>query len=427
MTLTETLAALGEPATLREHFASQWDAAQAARPAGRPDFLCPEFIRTAWAYGSFEGPVPPELFAMADRMAADPALLAMGWYIRWRIVDGRHEPGQGAWPTLEAALGDDAGIPFLLAALATIPAVRAYHVTLRLPESVTRDTCRQAACFLLNYQRGHGQRPGIYTGQAGWLRNYLIPNLYFRIGRFEYWYRTQRQAVRVFRHRETRQVLALAPGDYPFTPAGLRCFAKDAPEPAGTWRSVYRETEAAYEGNPISPFGFALPRAVALPRRDWACVLQPGDAILDMHIPSGGGMPLASCLQSFRDAVAFFRQQFPDLPPARAIASTSWMFSDQLEQALPPDANLVQLLRELYLFPVACQPNDSLWFVFLQKTFNPATAPRETSLQRNMLAFHERGNDWHPSSMFVLPEDLPHIGTQHYRRQWPPTNVEGLA
>jgi hypothetical protein len=64
-----------------------------------------------------------------------------------------------------------------------------------------------------------------------------------------------------------------------------------------------------------------------------------------------------------------------------------------------------------------------LWFVFLRDDINPATAPRDTSLQRGILDWLAKGNAWHDGGMFILTDDLDHFGTQQYRRSWSP---EGL-
>jgi len=139
------------------------------RAAGRrPPFLQHEQIHAAWEYGSFDEPLLAEVLRMADRIAGDPALLPLAWYACWRIFEGPRET-QWTWPELRAYLGDDAGLFYLVVSLAFIPSVRAYHATLRIPEPITRDTCRQIACFLGNYRRGHNGRCGIYTTNVpGW-------------------------------------------------------------------------------------------------------------------------------------------------------------------------------------------------------------------------------------------------------------------
>ncbi|MDH7571898.1 MAG: hypothetical protein QHJ73_20145, partial [Armatimonadota bacterium] len=64
-----------------------------------------------------------------------------------------------------------------------------------------------------------------------------------------------------------------------------------------------------------------------------------------------------------------------------------------------------------------------LWFLFFQDQFDPATAPRETSVQRAVLQFLEAGNIWRGGGMFYLTDDLEHFGTQYYRRRWPPAGL----
>ena len=422
------------PPDARQHFTGHWEAAQALLPAERPAFLRHSEMQAAWDYGAFGQPLPAGVLAMADRIAGDPARLRLAWYTYWRIFEGPRDDLQESWQPLQACLGEEAGLFCLVVALAFIPAVRAYHAVLRLPEAVTQDTCRQVACYLSNYQRGHQGAMGIYESQLGWLAHYLAPNLYFRVGRFEYWQRAYGSDIHVYRHNRTGAVVALAPGQTTFTAGGLCCFEAGRPLPPGCWQSIFSETDAGVTGNPITPAGNALAEPVHLARGDWTCVLRRGDTVLDMHIPAGGSMSLEACERSFRDAAEFFRTHFPGRE-AVAITSASWMFSHQLEEILPPDANLVRLQRELHLLPVPCAPNDGLWFVFLQTPFHPDTAPRETSLQRALLDYLGQGHTWQITGMFLLLADLPRFGTQPYRRHagveqpaaesyWTPETIE---
>ncbi|MFA5203735.1 MAG: acyltransferase domain-containing protein [Lentisphaeria bacterium] len=417
MNLDAVLSALHEE-PLRGAFAPFWDAAQAVFPDHRPAFLQPDTLRDAWQYGSFNEAFPAAVTALADRIAGDPALLRLAWYVHWRVFAGPRESLQWEWPELRASLGDDAGLFYLTAALAFIPAVRAYHATLPLPEQVTRDTCRQVACYAANYRRGNPGRLGLYRGQIGWLATYLAPNLFFRIGRFEFWRMPYAGDYRVYRRQGSGETVVLAADNVRFTAAGDRCFAPAQPEPPGSWLSSFAETAETVTGNPVSPFGKALPRRVCLLHHEWRCVLKKGDIVLDLHIPSGGDMTPEACQSSFQEALALFGQRFPD-PAPRAIVCTSWMFSEQLEDCLPPEANLVRLLRELYLVPVPATPNEGLWFVFLQSPFDAATAPRDTRLQRAILDYLGTGRSWHNGGMILLPEEVATFGAHPYRTAWP--------
>jgi hypothetical protein len=165
-----------------------------------------------------------------------------------------------------------------------------------------------------------------------------------------------------------------------------------------------------------------LRQPVTLPAAEWQRVLAKGDAILQVHIPAGGGMLPDACNESMRLAVDFFTQQFADRP-AVAIQTASWIYNPDLEEILPGDANLVRHLRETYLYPIPSGGSDGLWFVFLHEPIDPKTSPRDTSLQRAILDWIEEGNDWRCSGMFVLTSDAVHLGTQHYRRRWPPAGL----
>ncbi len=94
------------------------------------------------------------------------------------------------------------------------------------------------------------------------------------------------------------------------------------------------------------------------------------------------------------------------------------MFSPLLEKILPPTSNLVRFERELYLHPHNSKGPAALWFVFLQEKFDLQTAPRDTSLQRAILAYLEAGHTWRNGSMFILADDIAHFGQQHYRSKW---------
>jgi hypothetical protein len=136
-----------------------------------------------------------------------------------------------------------------------------------------------------------------------------------------------------------------------------------------------------------------------------------------MHIPSGGGLTPAACRHSFALAAAFFTRRFPSAN-ARLIFCQSWIFNPQLEERMP-DSNLAALQREVYLFPVKSTGEDGLNFVFCRATGNRAELPRETTLQKTLLGILDAGQKLRSAGMIYAIEDLPHYGTQIYRRHWP--------
>ena len=419
MKLEEVLSALHEMAAL-EAVRPAWDESMSLLPAVRPSFLTPDEFSSSREWSGFSQSVEPALEATARRIAEDPALLRLAWHGYRRLYYGA-DSSFAKWPKLETALGDSSDVFYLLIALGMVPLMREYHRSIGVPEEVTRETSQQVRSMSLYYARARGGRLGLFRKQIGWLRNYVRQNLYFRFGRLEFWAAANTPHVLVFRHRKSRAVVALAEEGITFDSQGDVAQAEAAATPAA-WKSTLLFSDSAVAGYPVSPLGAAVRRKVELLLADWQRVLAKGDPVLQMHIPADGRFTPEACIGSMRRAVAFFRRHFPDRSPA-AITCHSWMFSPHLEEILPPSSNLVRCMRELYLHPFGGRSTDSLWYVFLQEEFNPATAPRDTSLQRGILDWLAGGNTWHDGGMFILTDDLDQFGTQQYRRSWPPEGM----
>jgi len=112
-----------------------------------------------------------------------------------------------------------------------------------------------------------------------------------------------------------------------------------------------------------------------------------------------------------------FQKYFP-LQTFAAITCWSWIFNPQLQEILPPNANLVMFQRELYLY--SAPPSGSGFkFIFGREDVTPKNGPRDTSLQRAILDFLAAGHAWRGlGCMFFLVEDLPQFGRQIYLTQW---------
>ena len=410
----EILSALGEDVPL-DDVALHWKDSMGVLPNGTPSFLEAPMILESRAWCGFGPDVDAVLFETAQRIAQHEALRRLAWHCQWRLFSLREPGGLKDWPPLESSLGDRCGVFYLLAGLSMVPRVRAYHRSLGIPESVTRDTCSQIHDYCRAYKRGHSGRPGLRLDHINWLCHYPR-NPYFRIGRLEYWLKPNPCGPVVYRHDSTGHALALAGDGERFTAQG---YAEDPPpEGPSVWTSALTVGSDAVSGNPISPYGVALPEPVSLPLATWKRVLGQGDCILDTHIPASGKLTHEATLQSMRAAVGFFGRHFRDLSPV-AFTSTSWIFSNHLESLLPPTSNLVLYQRELYLFPIPSLEFSGLSFVFSGDPFDPRTASGKTRLQRAILDFLAGGNRWHIGGMFFLIQDLEHLGTQHYRSRWP--------
>ncbi|MDD3927624.1 MAG: acyltransferase domain-containing protein [bacterium] len=415
MTAEDVAKAINE-ADMLEGIAPFWEEAMAVMPAGLLPFLDPAAVIENRQWGGLEDSLDAPLLATAAYISADEALRCLAWYCYWHVFETGRD-NLAMVPALKTLPGDMGSLFYLLIGMAMVPRLREYHRTLRIPEEITRTTAGQISCICGNYRRAHAGRPGVFIKQLAWLRHYINGNIYLHIGRFEYWLAPFRGGVTVYRHRDSGETIALAEAGQEFSRSGYLNGDITVPGDESAWVSTLNITGSEVRGYPVLPQGHGLRQEICLPLAEWEPVLKRGDWVLDIHIPAGGGMPPEACRDSLQQAADFFRKRFPERSPA-AFCTVSWIFSPQLEQVLPQDSNMVKLQRELYLYPWP-SISQSVWFIFFQNVFDPATAPRDTSLQRAVYDYLVDNRYWRNQAMFFLLDDLPEFGRQVYRSRVP--------
>jgi hypothetical protein len=404
-----TLLVLGEPGA----FGGQpplWNEAMDAMPPILP-FLDPATLKARREAAG----LPPErdrlLAAMVSAIAADRALSALAWYLHWRVFVAPHHGVPWGAPPLLNRFGDQAGIFYLLLGLEFVPALKESHRRRGYPQEVTAQTLFQLIAFERNHLRGRGL-PGLYENQLPWLAVYLM-DPYVRLGRFEYQLHPYGGGVQVWRRASDGQILALAE-------QGARVDDEGNLLPAGAaadegWTAHLTESETAVTGFAVDPAGRILKKSVCLRKSEWSCCLRKTDTVLDLHIPSGGGMDWERMTDSFRQALDFFARYHPAQPFAALVCGT-WFLDPQLAGLVPPDANPLRLQRAVHLYPINGGPGG-LWFVFQRDiaTTAPADLPQDTSLRRALAGFLAAGGKWRGGGMFILKEDMAHPRENLYR------------
>lgn len=408
-----------------ENLAKFWEESASADPTEIFRFLDPLQWREAREWGGIDEELDEALGRTATRIRQSPELLRLYWHCYWRIYLAPEPSPPSDWPSFTQILGDDGGIFYLLISLAAIPLIRKWHTELGIPEDITRHTAAQVIWRVHVHQSIHG-RPGVEKGQLGWIRHYTRER-YFRIGRLEYWLAPYKWSEQVYRKRETGEVVTFAGEGIRFNSKG-RIFGDPENYQNGEgWTSTCNRTEDYVEGHLLHPDGHGSTKQVRLSLRDWECLLEENVMTLQLHIPFGGGMTLDACSESIHQAKKFFEEHFPN-EPAVAITCGSWIFSPQLQECLPETSNLVAFQRELFLVPSAAHGADGLWFVFLKRGLPDfETWPRETSVQRSILEYLEKGHIWGAGRMFFLLDDAPRFGQQVYRSSWPPSVLNATS
>ncbi|HJN18764.1 MAG TPA: acyltransferase domain-containing protein, partial [Armatimonadota bacterium] len=335
MTLTDVLSELNITDS-KPLFEDHWDESEASFPDELPRFLRPEMITNTREFGGLPADADAELHQAARLIAESPALVHLAWHCHRLVYEHLDYEAQnlGQWPVLTGALGDLSGAFYLLIGLEAVPRMLATHEPLGIPRQVSRDTFSHYPESTRIYRDQHDGHWGVSPRTLYWLRNHVRGILY-RLGRHEYMLKPFHGGLKAYRHRETRNVIALAADGYRYAPDGFVA----RPDGADTWVAGLTESEGSVTGYPISPSGQAAHREVTLSLDEWELALSPGDYILEMHIPAGGNMTPEACHESMRRALEFFPHYFPKQRFV-GFACGSWILNPEITQWYRPDSNM---------------------------------------------------------------------------------------
>lgn len=397
----------GASGTARDSAGAADGAAAVAAPV--PDFL---IAATVESNLGFCGIAPEHRRTVLDALralVAEPEVAQLAVHLRHRLFET--DCRTTSWPDV-ADRNPLLGYLYLVVGSSMVPAVRELHAARGIDESVTRDTCNEVAGFCANHLVAHPGAPGLLPQQLYWLRHYPAGRL-FRVGRFEYMVGEHRHAGPVYRHRGHGWTIAFADPEHCYTADGLEQCDGNAP---GAWTPGLEETGGRVRGNPIDPRGVALRATVELPAGEWERVLVPGDPVLELHIPAGGGMTPAAAKDSFTRSFGFF-ERYVTTTRLKGIVCRSWIFNTQLEERLP-ETNLADLMRQGYLVPARGSGEDGLFFIFCRDYDRLEDYPRQTRMQRALLDVLDGGGRLRATGMVMLREDVERMGSQPYRAHW---------
>lgn len=398
-----------------EILSSYWEEDESTTPQV-PELLEPAVFLAIREYLGISPEVDAELIAVAEQIRNDETLRQLWWHCCNLLFTHLDYPGGQVrnWPTLEERFGDRHGIFYMLVAFGAVPLTRELHRRLGVPEDMTQ------LGLSGNFHECVGNYRMLYSGQWGvdlrviyWLRN-DTQGFLFRLGRMEYMHRPYHGTCEAYRNRRTGEVVALSNDGMRYNAEGYIYGDLDADPSA--WTASLIKSETTVTGNYVSPLGHATRQVLELSLEEWTCVLKPGDFLLEIHIPGGGGFAPDKCRDSMQRAAAFFSRFFPDKPYV-GFGCTSWILNPKWNQVYRPDSNMVLWQQELYLYPVSSSGREGLHFLFARTDIDLATAPRDTSMRRAVLDWMASGKPLLAGGAFMLTEELGKYGTQPYRSQ----------
>lgn len=248
-----------------------------------------------------------------------------------------------------------------------------------------------------------------------WLFNHFSGKL-FRLGRLQFIHTSFKGDLRVFRNKNTGNVVALSEANIKYRTDGQMDGTNGIYDKQCAWISSFAVNETAIMGNPILPSGNAQNKLVELNKLEWREVLSKGSPVLDVHIAADGKLSHEDCGESFRSSVDFFAKNFPELSFDGYMCS-SWLLDPQLQHILPRKSNIVKFQREFYLYPEKSDDFQTFERVFGNKPDDLAELKPETSMQKAILDYVNEGNKMRQASMFLLKEDLQYWGQAFYQKE----------
>lgn len=118
-----------------------------------------------------------------------------------------------------------------------------------------------------------------------------------------------------------------------------------------------------------------------LPPEESGLNLKIDDPFLSVHIPRGGKMDEAACLDSFEQAKEFFPKYFNY--DFKAFGCFTWLFDPNFKKLLPPESNIIKFQKLFNIYKHGDESYTGLEYIFVNITKeNIKDAPTDTSFRK---------------------------------------------
>lgn len=373
---------------------------------GHYDLLHPLYVERACALMEISGEIAEAIRNAAARIREDAGLAEQARRFHRELFVERL-PHEAINAKLQAS-GPDAAMLAAVVYIGALPQMIANYEAKGIPQQVLLDTLQDMTVWMNHHKQYKGEWG---LGQTNWLIRHFRGEL-FRLGRLQFVFTTYRKPFRAFRHRLTGRIAALSDAGARYRADGLADGTNGIYDPEGGWESMYAYDGAVHIGNPVSTGGTLLRTPVRLPDADWELTLQPGDTMIDVHIPEGGKMSHELCRASYGQAVAFAERYFPEVD-YKGFVCSSWLLGPVFRQLLPETSNIVRFQTDYCVTPIRSDEEQTLErvFGFGTKLDDLPRVARETTLQRIVYDHLAAGGDIYGAAGFMLKEDWSR-GTQ---------------
>lgn len=326
-----------------------WEINYAA--AGAEDLLPPPSQAELQEYGRVYGLPSLQLEQLcqgAKRIRSDAALLSLWhlWYAVLYIADDCRDEQYMPWPVPPAMEEAFPGIFRALIILAhTKPMLDKIQVK-ALPDQVLTS----AVSNFVHATKTHYDRTGFYglsSQSMWWLWPFMHCRLY-RLGRLQYEISKFNENFTVYHNLQGQSIALCSDEEQRYDEHGLE-------SDTGLYHPSLTEGADYLEGYGFNREGYFVPEKIRLDKSLCKTALESGDDVLSLHIPGEGKLTMESVLQSFEEALPFFRRFFPEMI-FKAFVCHTWLFNTGLKAFLPPHSNILAFQS---LFSIQLKETDT--------------------------------------------------------------------
>jgi hypothetical protein len=274
----------------------------------------------------------------------------------------------------------------LLVALRQIDEGDARHAKLGIERDVSDATWRDIGLWATTFRERMGFL-GITTEILGWSQAYLRGGV-IRVGAVQWEFQTSYARAYAFRHRETGDVkYAIAPGTWLSYGGRHRC----AEGESGARRAEGEIANDFVRAHPIDVRRAAVDFATleTFAKDAWETLLEPGSAMMEMHIPADAPLDMKGFVESQRRAARIFARTNSRVP-AGAFGD-AWLLDPQVREMLPNNFGIAGFQSMVSLLPGGIPEAKTIrrFFGANATRASIASSPREgmSSLQRAIVDF----------------------------------------
>jgi len=179
--------------------------------------------------------------------------------------------------------------------------------------------------------------------------------------------------------------------------------------------STFEQTNTSVKGYAVHPSGFITNQIVDLDLKVYDLVLQPGDVVIDFHIPSKSDYRVETFHQTLQEGKAFYEKHYHEYH-YKGFWCVSWLYSPQLNDIIEDQqSRILQVAHQGYILPATPGAGSLYTFVFGTEQPDFETLEAKTSLQRAVKAYVLNQKTINAGCFIYLMEHLDRFGEKPYQ------------